>query len=65
MKTIITSFAVQTVAEGKRITASYSVINEAGEYIKQNQRFTYIVTDEKSLESIDSLTNMLSKRIPE
>ena len=63
MKDIITSFAVQSVAEGKRITASYSEIDDNGNYTKQNERFTYIVTDEASLSAIDTLEKALHNRI--
>lgn len=65
MKKIITSFAIQSVAEGKRTTASYSIIDQNGAYIKQNQRFTFIETDEKMLEAINTLEEALTAKIPE
>ena len=65
MKKVITSFAVQTVAEGKRLVATYSELNDDGTYIKQNSRFSVIAMTEDQLTAIAALEDSLLLKVSE
>lgn len=53
----ITSMGILTTAEGKRLSITYSVIDDTGKIIKENQRINRVVIDENALGNIDALEN--------
>ena len=53
----ITSMGILTTAEGKRLSITYSVIDDTGKIIKENQRINRVVIDENALGHIDELEN--------
>lgn len=61
----ITSFTHHKTAEGSRLSATYSEITEDGTLIKSNERFNVIVVDESIQNSIDTISNFLSEKIPQ
>lgn len=52
---ILTSLTKLNTAEGKRISFTYSEIDENGKMISQNNRKNFIVTDEKVLDAINTV----------
>lgn len=63
MKTYLTSFAVLKVAEGNRLVATYSKVDENGEYIAQNQRTSVLVVDDAVESAIDTIETAIAEII--
>ena len=61
----ITGFTAHQTMEGKRITYTWSVIDEDGRVTKSNQRDTIIVVDEEINAAITSIENWLRHRVAE
>lgn len=53
----ITSMGILTTAEGKRLSITYSTIDDAGKITKENQRLNRVVLDESILGHINALEN--------
>lgn len=53
--TRLTGFSVVTTGEGKRVTCSYSVLDEHGNVTSQNNRANYIALDEDVLAAVAAL----------
>ena len=62
---IITSFTSHKTAEGTRLSATFSEINEQGQIIRSNERFNLVVVDSEIQEAIDLINQFLNDRIPE
>lgn len=62
---VITSFTSHKTAEGTRLSATYSEINEQGQIIRSNERFNLVVVDLEIQEAIDLINQFLNDRIPE
>lgn len=62
---VITSFTSHKTAEGTRLSATFSEINEQGQIIRSNERFNLVVVDSEIQEAIDLITQFLNDRIPE
>ena len=54
---IVTSITVWNDAVGKRMSITYSEINEQGQIISDNKRIDRVVTDADAVANITSLTN--------
>lgn len=65
MRKVITSYAVMKLPEGKRIVGTYSTIDDNGDYIEQNQRFSKLAIDAKVIEAADIIESFLESNIPE
>ena len=50
--TRLTGFSVVTTGEGKRVTCSYSVLDEYGNVTSQNNRANYIALNEDVLGAV-------------
>ena len=61
---VITSFTSHKTAEGTRLSATYSEINEEGKIVKSNERFNLVVIDEELQQAIDDINSFLETRIP-
>ena len=61
----VTSFTSHTTAEGTRLSATYSEINEQGQIVKSNERFNIVVVDEEIQDALDKVDNFLNTMIPE
>jgi len=66
MAKTITSFTSHETAEGTRLSATYSVINEdTGAITTSNERFNVVLLKTNPLqENINTITNYLSGKIP-
>jgi hypothetical protein len=62
---VITSFTSHRTAEGTRLSATFSEINEQGQIIRSNERFNLVVIDSEIQEAIDLINQFLNDRIPE
>lgn len=62
---VITSFTSHKTAEGTRLSATFSEINERGQIIRSNERFNLVVVDSEIQEAIDLINQFLNDRIPE
>ena len=51
----VTSITVHTTAEGKRISTTYSEIDDSGKIIQDNKRINRVVVNEEALEHIAAL----------
>lgn len=51
----VTSMGILTTAEGKRISITFSVIDNAGKITKENQRVNRVVLDENVLSHISAI----------
>ena len=60
----VTSFTSHTTAEGTRLSATYSEINEQGQIVKSNERFNIVVVDEEIQDALDKVDNFLNTMIP-
>ncbi len=58
----ITSFTGHETAEGKRLSYTYSEIDENGTLVKSNERATCIVLDEGIKQKIDEINKFLLDR---
>ena len=61
----VTSFTSHTTAEGTRLSATYSEINEQGQIVNSNERFNIVVVDEEIQDALDKVDNFLNTMIPE
>lgn len=50
--TRLTGFSVITTGEGKRVTCSYSTLNEQGQVTSQNNRANYVALEENVLQAV-------------
>lgn len=50
--TKLTGFSVITTGEGKRVTCSYSKLDEQGNVTSQNNRANYIALEEETLAAV-------------
>jgi len=62
---VITSFTSHKTAEGTRLSATFSEINEQGQIVRSNERFNLVVVDSEIQEAIDLINQFLNDRIPE
>jgi len=62
---VITSFTSHKTAEGTRLSATFSEINEQGQIIRSNERFNLVVVDSEIQDAIDLINQFLNDRIPE
>ena len=60
----LTSFTSHTTAEGTRLSATYSEINEEGQIVKSNERFNIVVVNEEVQEAVDFINSFLGTKIP-
>lgn len=51
----VTSMTVLTTAEGKRLSLTFSEINDSGDIITENKRVNKVVINSNALEQISSL----------
>ena len=51
----VTSMTVLTTAEGKRLSVTFSEIDEKGNIIKENERVNKVVVDQSALNCITEL----------
>lgn len=51
----VTSMTVLTTAEGKRLSITFSEIDDKGNIIKENERVNKVVVDQAALSSIVEL----------
>lgn len=52
---IITSMGILTTAEGKRLSITFSTVDNSGKIIEENQRVNRVVLDESALNHISAL----------
>lgn len=62
---IITSVTVFNDAVGMRMSATYSVVDDAGRIIKDNQRFDRVVTNSSIKADVANLFEYAAESIPE
>ena len=60
---VITSVAVWNDAIGKRMSATYSVIDDGGKVISDNNRFDRVVTDSAVKSKIDDLIDFATQAL--
>lgn len=60
----ITSFTSHITAEGTRLSATYSQINEDGQITKSNERFNLVVVDTEVQQAINLIDRFLNTKIP-
>lgn len=65
MKKYLTSFAIIKVAEGDRVVGTYSKVDDDGEYIAQNQRFSKIIVDKEIADAAHTIESFLESQIPD
>lgn len=65
MRKVITSFSNVKMPEGNKLVGAYSIIDEKGDYVAQNQRFSKLAVDEKIIEAINTIESFLESAIPE
>lgn len=53
----VTSMTVLTTAEGKRLSLTFSEIDESGNIVNENKRINKVVVDQGALNAIESLEN--------
>lgn len=58
-----TSITILTTAEGKRISVTYSDIDETGNIISENNRVNRVVVDVEALKTINNLETYAAKII--
>jgi hypothetical protein len=63
MKKVITSYSVIKAPEGKRLSYTYSEIDDAGNIIKQNERASFAVLDEVILGHIQAIEDSIQLRL--
>lgn len=51
----VTSITILTTAEGKRISLTFSEINDNGDIIKENERVNKVVVSQNALDIISDL----------
>lgn len=60
----LTSFTSHVTAEGTRLSATYSQINEDGQITKSNERFNLVVVDKEIQQAVNLINEFLSTKIP-
>lgn len=60
---MLTGMAVITTAEGKRITYSYSELDESGTIVKSNVKRSFIAVDEELKSIIEQLESKVSNHM--
>lgn len=58
---IVTSMTILTTAEGKRLSLTFSDINESGKIVKENERMNRVVVDENALRVIAELEDFAQR----
>lgn len=61
---VITSFTSHKTAEGTRLSATFSEINDEGKIIKSNERFNLVVVDNEIQLAIDQINSYLEAKTP-
>lgn len=61
----ITATVAHQMAEGMRLTSTYSVIDDAGNIVKDNAKISVIVLDNEILDAINRVNNFMLGKIPE
>lgn len=51
----VTSITTHTTAEGKRVSITYSSIDDTGKIVEDNKRINRVVVDEEALVHINAL----------
>lgn len=62
---IVTSIGLFNDAVGKRISITYSEIDEAGQIISDNKRVDRVVTDQTAIDHANALSEYAQKFIDE
>lgn len=57
----VTSMTVLTTAEGKRLSLTFSEIDEDGNIVNENQRINKVVVDHSALDAIGRLEEFAQK----
>lgn len=65
MVTRITSFTAHQTPEGQRLSFTYSVIDENGNLVKSNERYTVIVLDDEINECIAKINEWVLSKVPQ
>ena len=60
---MLTGVAIVTTAEGKRITYSYSEVDENGTIVKSNVKRSFVAVDQEMKDIIDQLENKVSNHM--
>ncbi|QLY78032.1 hypothetical protein [Clostridium intestinale] len=60
---MLTGTAIVTTAEGKRITYSFSEIDEDGTIVKSNVKRSFVAVDQELKDSIEQLENKVSNHM--
>lgn len=63
MKQVLTSFAVVSTGEGKRLSYTYSVIEENGDLRQSNLRKSFIALEPDTLAHIAALEQTVAERM--
>ena len=53
----VTSMTILTTAEGKRISITFSEIDNKGNIIKENERVNKVLVDQNALKNVTELEN--------
>ena len=64
MITKVTSFTAHQTPEGMRLSFTYSLIDEGGNLMKSNERYTVIVLDDEVNEMIADINTWLLGKVP-
>lgn len=60
---VLTSFAVVSTGEGKRVSYTHSVIDEEGNVLRSNVRKSFIATGEALLADIAAIEAAVEERL--
>lgn len=60
---MLTGLAIVTTAEGKRITYSYSEVDENGTIVKSNAKRSFVAVDSEIKAIIERLENKVSEHM--
>jgi hypothetical protein len=59
----VTSMTVLTTAEGKRLSVTFSEIDEKGNIIRENERVNKVVVDQAALSNVKELEDFAQRII--
>lgn len=60
---MLTGVAIVTTAEGKRITYSYSEVDDNGTIVKSNAKRSFVAVDQEMKDIIEQLENKVSNHM--
>lgn len=63
MTKLISGFAIINDTVGKRVSYTYTEVDEAGNVLKQNVKESYLVLDEEEKEIIEKLENKIKIKL--